>query len=85
MSNDALLSKVLGMCPDDRDKSRIMSCTVPHSGDWLSCTPLKALGLSMSPDEFRVAINYILGIAIFNHNEKCLNVLQFLINLEIML
>ncbi len=79
LSDASQCADILSQCLTLRDKARWLSCSVPHSGDWLTCVPLKALGLSMSPDEFRVSLNYRLGVKISNTDQtcpKCPNVLD---------
>ena len=54
-----------------REKARLGSLSLPHSGDWLNCAPLKALGLHLRPAEFVLAAKYRLGLPIFDQEGPC--------------
>ena len=54
-----------------REKARLGSLSLPHSGDWLNCAPLVALGLHLRPTEFVLAAKYRLGLAIFDKEGPC--------------
>ena len=54
-----------------REKARLGSLSLPHSGDWLNCAPLKALGLLLRPTEFVLAAKYRLGLPIFDREGPC--------------
>ena len=46
---------------EEREKARLLSVTIDHTGDWLNTPPLKALGLHLRAPEFVLAIKYRLG------------------------
>ena len=54
-----------------RDKTRLASLSLSHSGDWLGVVPCAALGLQLRPAKFRVAILYGLGMPIFESEGPC--------------
>ena len=54
-----------------REKARLGSLSLPHSGDWLNCPPLKALGLHLRSAEFVLAAKYRLGLPIFDQEGPC--------------
>ena len=43
--------------PSNKDKARLLASQVPHSGDWLFATPVTAIGLRMSNEAIRVAVD----------------------------
>ena len=55
----------------EREKARLLSCSLPNSGDWLSAVPLKGLGLSLFAAEFRVALCFRLGIPPLSEESSC--------------
>ena len=54
-----------------REKARLGSLSLPHSGDWLNCPPLKALGPHLRSLEFVLAAKYRLGLPIFDQEGPC--------------
>ena len=40
-------SELTSSASTSRDRARLLSCSLPNSGDWLSAVPLKALGLTL--------------------------------------
>ena len=54
-----------------REKARLQSLCLPHSGAWLTATPISALGLHLSAKEFQVSVKYRLGIAVYDQERKC--------------
>ena len=48
-----------------------LSCAIPHAGDWLNVVPSAALGLHLSDQEFRLCLQYWLGLNIFEEGAKC--------------
>ena len=54
-----------------RDKTRLASLSLAHSGDWLNVVPSVSLGLQLRPAEFRVAVLYRLGMPIFQMEGPC--------------
>ena len=54
-----------------REKARLASLSLPHSGDWLNVAPMRALGLHLRPQEFILAAKYRLGLPIFIQEGPC--------------
>ena len=52
-------SELTSSASTPRDRARLLSCSLPNSGDWRSAVPLKALG-------FRFAVCYRLGVPLLN-------------------
>ena len=70
---DAHLLEVLKeSAENDREKARLNSVSMQHSGDWLNAVPVKALGLHLRPLEFRASIRYRLGVPVYRSPGPCL-------------
>ncbi|XP_075259889.1 uncharacterized protein LOC142351636 [Convolutriloba macropyga] len=54
-----------------REKARLQSLCLPHSGAWLAAPPIPALGLHLPAKEFQVSVKYRLGIAVYDQERKC--------------
>ena len=54
-----------------REKARLKSLCLPHSGVWLAAPPILAIGLHLSAKEFQVSVKYRLGIAVYYPERKC--------------
>ena len=54
-----------------RERARLLSLSLPHSGDWLNTPPLTALGLHLRSTEFILVVKYRLGLAIYNRAGPC--------------
>ena len=54
-----------------REKARLQSLCLPHSGAWLAAPSIPAIGLHLSADEFQVNVKYSLGIAVYDQERKC--------------
>ena len=54
-----------------RERARLASLTLPHSGDWLNTAPLIALGLHLRPVEFVMVAKYRLGMDLYNRSGPC--------------
>ena len=48
-----------------RERARLASLSLAHSGDWLNCAPVRSLGLHLRPPEFVLAAKYRLGLPIY--------------------
>jgi hypothetical protein len=55
----------------DRDKARLRVLSAPHTGDWLNVVPLPILGLHLKPREFKFAVNYRLGMPLYQEEGVC--------------
>ena len=47
-----------------RDESRLLAVTSPHSGDWLHVLPIASCGLRLENEDIRVAVGLRLGAAL---------------------
>ena len=56
---------------DIRDKARLASLGLPHTGDWLNTIPSPILGLHLRPQEFRYSVLYRLGAPIYPSIGPC--------------
>jgi hypothetical protein len=54
-----------------RDKARMGSLGLPHTGDWLNVVPSPTLGLHLRPSEFRYSVLYRLGAPLFQSEGPC--------------
>ena len=64
-------SELLRNQSSNREKARLQSLSLPHSGAWLAAPPVPALGLHMCPSEFQISVKYRLGIAVYEDERKC--------------
>ena len=55
-----------------REKARLQSLRLPHSGAWLAAPPISAMGLHLSAKEFQVSVRYRLGIAVYDQEKDVL-------------
>ena len=63
--------KLLDDTESSREKARLHSVQLAHSGDWLNVVPSPSLGLQLHPPEFRVCVLYRLGMQIFDSDGTC--------------
>ena len=56
---------------DERDKARLASLGLAHSGDWLNVVPSPILGLHIRPQEFRYSVLYRLGAPLYPSSSPC--------------
>ena len=54
-----------------REKARLQSLCLPHSGAWLGAPPIPALGLHLLAKDFQFSVKYRLGIAVYDQERKC--------------
>ena len=54
-----------------RERARLASLSLAHSGDWLTCAPVRSLGLHLRPPEFVLAAKYRLGLPIYQTEGPC--------------
>ena len=54
-----------------RDRARLASLGLPHSGDWLNVIPSPILGLHVRPQEFRMSVLYRLGAPVYSSSGPC--------------
>ena len=71
LSNQSHLKNQVLADGDKREVARLACLTMPHSGDWLNCPPVVALGLRIPATEFILAVKYRLGMPVFGSNGPC--------------
>ena len=66
-------SKLMDMVGEDeeRERARLLSLSLDHTGDWLNTPPLQALGLHLRSSEFTLVIKYRLGMPVFDSAGPC--------------
>ena len=52
-------------------KALANSTALPHAGDWLNVVPSKALGLHLQDWEFRLCLQYWLGLRMLEEGARC--------------
>ena len=57
--------------PNTRSKALALSTAIPHAGDWLNVVPSKALGLHLHDWEFRLCLQYWLGLQLAREGSCC--------------
>ena len=66
-------SELLRNQSPNREKARLQSLCLPHSGAWLAAPPVPALGLHLNHGAFQISVKYRLGIAVYEAERKCLH------------
>ena len=69
--DDANYHRLLTFAPDTRSKALALSTALPHAGDWLNVIPSSSLGLHLQDREFRVCLDYWLGLRITREGPPC--------------
>ena len=57
--------------PHTRSKALALSTAIPHAGDWLNVIPSHALGLHLHDWDFRLCLQYWLGLQIVEEGARC--------------
>ena len=65
------ISLSLGLPIDTRSKALALSTAIPHARDWLNVVPSKALGLHLHDWEFRLCLQYWLGLQLAREGSCC--------------
>ena len=69
--DQACFDQLLAEAPDVRAKALALSSSIPHAGDWLHAIPSSALGLHLHDWEFRLCLQYWLGVPMVENGSKC--------------
>ena len=69
--DEASYSALLASAPDGRSKALALSSAIRHAGDWLFVVPSSALGLHLRDREFRLCLQYWLGLRMSGDNGRC--------------
>ena len=62
---------LLSMAPDTRSKALALFSAIRHAGDWLNAVPSRTLGLHLRDQEFRLCLQYWLGLTISAGGTLC--------------
>ena len=57
--------------PDLRSRALLLSTSIPHAGDWLGVLPSSNLGLHFLDCEFRLCLQYWLGVPLAGDFSSC--------------
>ena len=71
LSNQQRLTNQVQANDDEREVARLKCLSLPHSGDWLNCSPIASLGLCIPATEFILMTKYRLGMAVFATDGPC--------------
>ena len=69
--DEASYRSLLSSAPDTRSRALALSPSIPHAGDWLNVVPSSALGLHLHDREFRLCVDYWLGLKMSDGESKC--------------
>lgn len=69
--DQARFDLLVNNAPDVRSKALALSTSIPHAGDWLRVVPSIALGLHLHDWEFRLCLQYWLGVPMVENGSKC--------------
>ena len=64
-------NRLVESAPNMRSKSLALSTSLPHAGTWLQAVPSKSLGLNLQDREFRICLQYWLGINLAGQPFQC--------------
>ena len=56
---------------DRRFAARLHSLTLPQAGAFLNAIPNPTFGLSILPENFRISLQYRLGLPVYSHPHQC--------------
>ena len=69
--DNSALDNLLGKQSSISEKASLQSLSLPQSGAWLSAAPIPALGLLLSFNDFCVALQYLLGVKLYENERIC--------------
>ena len=69
--DEASLNLLLSSAPDLHSKALAHSTALPHAGDWLNVIPSATLGLHLQDWEFRLCLQYWLGLRMSEEGTCC--------------
>ena len=69
--DEATFDHLLATTTNVRHRALVLSTSLPHAGDWLSVVPSPALGLHLQDKEFRLCLDYWLGLRLFEDGSIC--------------
>ena len=69
--DEACFNNLIESALDVRSRALALSSSLPHAGDWLNAIPSPALGLCLLDQEFRLCLNYWLGLRMTDDVSSC--------------
>ena len=69
--DQACFNRLVNNAPNIRAKALALSSAIPHAGDWLLVVPSTALGLHLHDQEFRLCLQYWLGVRMLEEGSIC--------------
>ena len=69
--DEASFADLLATAANPRSKVLALSTSIRHAGDWLNVVPSSALGLHLLDREFRLCLQYWLGLQMFEEHPRC--------------
>ncbi len=69
--DQAVFDGICATAPDTRFRALALSSSIPHAGDWLNVIPSSALGLHLLDREFRLCLQYWLGLRMMEEGTRC--------------
>ena len=69
--DEASFNQLLATAPDTCSRALALSTTLPHAGDWLNVIPSTTLGLHLLDREFRLCLDYWLGLQMTKEGALC--------------
>ena len=69
--DEAVYNHLLAAAPNTRSRALALSTSLPHAGDWLNVVPSSTLGLHLQDKEFRLCLQYWLGLRMSEDGATC--------------
>ena len=69
--DEAVYNQLLSAAPDTPSRALVLSTSLPHAGDWLNVAPSSTLCLHLQDKEFRLCLQYWLGLRMSNEGVIC--------------
>ena len=69
--DSASFEHLLSTAQSPRFRALALACALPHAGAWLNVIPSTSMGLHMQDREFRVCLQYWLGLRMFDDDARC--------------
>ena len=69
--DEACQDHLLSTAPDPRSRALALSTALPKAGDWLNVVPSSTLGLHLQDQEFRLCLQYWLGLRMVEEGARC--------------
>ena len=64
--DEVVYNQLLSAAPDTQTSALNLSTSLPRAGDWLNVVPSSTLGLRIQDKEFRLCLQYWLGLQMSN-------------------